>query len=34
MRSDAVRVLELEDGSIVGRLEIGRVEELLDAIEI
>lgn len=33
VRSDVERVLELEDGSTVGRLEIVRVEELLDTID-
>lgn len=33
IRPDVTRVPELEDGSIVGRLEIVRAEELLDAID-
>lgn len=32
--SDVVRVFEIEDESMVERLEIGRVEELLDVREI
>lgn len=30
IRSDVMRVLELEDGNMVGRLEIARIEELVD----
>lgn len=34
IRSDVMRVLELEDGSMVGRPEIARVEELLDSTDV
>lgn len=34
IESDVMRVLELEDESMVGRLEITRVEELFDSIDV
>lgn len=34
IKSDVMRVLELEDGSMVGRLEIASVKELLDSIDV
>lgn len=32
--SDIIRVVELEDGSMLGKLEIVRIEELLDNIDV
>lgn len=32
--SDITRVVELEDGSMLGKLEIVKIEELLDNIDV
>lgn len=34
IRSDVERVLELKDGSRLGRLEVKRVEELLNKTDV